>query len=108
MRRSNLDALTARESEVLDLIRRGLTNEEIAHRLDISLHGAKYHVSQILSKLGVATREEAALAWAAFGRGDGEEIAAVAPGAGSGSSVRNSVPADDQVTCPPIGNTAGI
>src|SRR5439155_21597282 len=50
----------------------------------------------------------AALAWAAFGRGDGEEIAAVAPGAGSGSSVRNSVPADDQVTCPPIGNTAGI
>src|SRR2546426_5528475 len=56
------DILTARESEVLDLIRRGLTNEEIAHRLDISLHGAKYHVSQILSKLGVATREEAALA----------------------------------------------
>ena len=54
------DILTPREREVLALIRRGLTNEEIAHRLDISLDGAKYHVSQILSKLGVATREEAA------------------------------------------------
>jgi DNA-binding CsgD family transcriptional regulator len=58
MRRSN--DLTHREREVLDLIRLGLTNEEIASRLDISLAGAKYHVSQILSKLGVATREEAA------------------------------------------------
>src|SRR5439155_14416199 len=54
------DILTPREREVLALTRRGLTNEEIAHRLDISLDGAKYHVSQILSKLGVATREEAA------------------------------------------------
>jgi DNA-binding CsgD family transcriptional regulator len=60
MRRQHSDALTAREREVLDLIRRGLTNEEIAQRLGISLDGAKYHVSQILSKLGVATREEAA------------------------------------------------
>ncbi len=54
------DQLTAREQEVLDLIRRGLTNEEIAQRLGITVAGAKYHVSQILSKLGVATREEAA------------------------------------------------
>jgi DNA-binding CsgD family transcriptional regulator len=61
MRRQRPDALTAREQEVLDLIRRGLTNEEIAQRLGISLDGAKYHVSQILSKLGVATREEAAV-----------------------------------------------
>ena len=54
------DDLTLREQEVLHLVRIGLTNEEIASRLDISLAGAKYHVSQILSKLGVATREEAA------------------------------------------------
>jgi DNA-binding CsgD family transcriptional regulator len=58
--RAPLDTLTPREREVLALLRRGLTNEEIAQRLDISLDGAKYHVSQILSKLGVATREEAA------------------------------------------------
>src|SRR6266540_825374 len=62
MSRRSPDRLTPREREVLALIRRGLTNGEIADRLGISLDGAKYHVSQILSKLGVATRDEAA-AW---------------------------------------------
>jgi DNA-binding CsgD family transcriptional regulator len=52
--------LTLRERQVFDLVRVGLTNEEIAARLGISLHGAKYHVSQILSKLGVSSREDAA------------------------------------------------
>ncbi len=56
------DELTPREREVFDLLRLGLTNEEIAERLGISLDGAKYHVSQILSKLGVSSREEAAAA----------------------------------------------
>ncbi len=54
------DDLTPREREVFGLLRLGLTNEEIAERLGISLDGAKYHVSQILSKLGVGSREEAA------------------------------------------------
>ncbi len=44
---------------MLDLVQR-LTNEEIAARLGTSLDGAKYHVSQILSRLGVSSREEAA------------------------------------------------
>jgi DNA-binding CsgD family transcriptional regulator len=56
------DILTPREWEVLGLLRERLTNEQIAERLGISLDGAKYHVSSILSKLGAATREEAA-AW---------------------------------------------
>jgi DNA-binding CsgD family transcriptional regulator len=56
----HLEDLTTREREVLDLVGLGLTNEEIAQRLRISLDGAKYHVSQILSKLGVSTREQAA------------------------------------------------
>ncbi len=56
------DNLTDREREVLGLVRLGLTNEEIAGRLGITLDGAKYHVSEILSKLGVSSREEAALA----------------------------------------------
>jgi hypothetical protein len=47
---------------VLSLLREGLTNEQIAERLGVTLHAARYHVSEILSKLGVATREEAA-AW---------------------------------------------
>src|SRR2546428_3479531 len=59
-RGSHPDELTRREQEVLQLLRMRLTNEEIAQRLGISLDGAKYHVSQILSKLGVATREDAA------------------------------------------------
>jgi len=60
MRSRDLGELTDREREVLELLRRDFTNEQIAQRLSISLDGAKYHVSQILSKLGVATCEEAA------------------------------------------------
>jgi Tol biopolymer transport system component/DNA-binding CsgD family transcriptional regulator len=56
------DILTPREWQVLDLLRKDLTNEQIAQRLDISYATAKYHVSEIISKLGVQTREAAA-AW---------------------------------------------
>jgi DNA-binding CsgD family transcriptional regulator len=54
------DLLTPREQEVLALLRQGLTNQQIAERLGISLPGARYHVSEILSKLGVLSRQEAA------------------------------------------------
>ncbi|MCI0856344.1 MAG: helix-turn-helix transcriptional regulator [Chloroflexi bacterium] len=54
------DILTPREWEVLALLRESLSNDEIAQRLGISLAGAKYHVSEILGKLGVASREDAA------------------------------------------------
>ncbi|HSP55163.1 MAG TPA: signal peptidase I [Dehalococcoidia bacterium] len=67
--REGPDELTPREREVFDLLRVGLTNEEIAERLGISLDGAKYHVSQILSKLGVTSREEAAALTLAEQRG---------------------------------------
>lgn len=56
-----LDALTARERQVLDLVAEGLTNGQIAARLFISAKTASVHVSAILRKLGVATRTEAAL-----------------------------------------------
>jgi Tol biopolymer transport system component/DNA-binding CsgD family transcriptional regulator len=56
------DILTPREWQVLAVLREGLTNEQIAQRLDISFATAKYHVAEIISKLGVQTREEAA-AW---------------------------------------------
>ena len=55
------DILTPREWEVLELLRQRLSNEEISDRLGISLDGAKYHVSEILGKLGVRNRREAAL-----------------------------------------------
>lgn len=60
--------LTPREWEVLELVRRGMSNREIADRLGISLAGAKFHISEIISKLGVSSREEAA-AWRAEARG---------------------------------------
>jgi DNA-binding NarL/FixJ family response regulator len=52
--------LTAREAEVLTLVARGLTNREIAAELVISVKTAGVHVSNILRKLDVPTRVEAA------------------------------------------------
>jgi DNA-binding CsgD family transcriptional regulator len=54
-----LDALRDREREVLELMIAGLRNRDIAERLFISVRTVKYHVSNILSKLDVASRTEA-------------------------------------------------
>jgi DNA-binding CsgD family transcriptional regulator len=54
------DVLTPREWEVLALVKEGLTNPQIAQRLGISESGARFHVSEILSKLGVDSRQQAA------------------------------------------------
>jgi NarL family two-component system response regulator LiaR len=56
--------LTTREMEVLKLIADGLSNKEITEELVISLHTVKGHVSNILSKLHLADRTQAAVyAW---------------------------------------------
>lgn len=54
---------TPRERDVLDELVRGRTNYEIAQRLGISLDGVKWHIREILSKLAVSSREEAAAYW---------------------------------------------
>jgi DNA-binding NarL/FixJ family response regulator len=53
------EPLTRREREVLQMLAAGLANKEIATRLKISDHTAKFHVAAILGKLGAATRTEA-------------------------------------------------
>ncbi|MGB5843024.1 MAG: response regulator transcription factor [Anaerolineales bacterium] len=55
-----LDELTEREDEVLAFLVAGLSNAQIAEQLFLSVAAVKYHVSNILSKLGAANRTEAA------------------------------------------------
>lgn len=51
--------LTPRELEVLQLMAEGLSNKEIARRLGLSEHTAKFHVNAVLSKLDAHSRTEA-------------------------------------------------
>lgn len=55
-----LDGLNPREHEVLEQLALGHRNQVIAQRLSISVHTVKFHVANILGKLGVSTRGEAA------------------------------------------------
>lgn len=54
-----VEAVTARERDVLQMLSQGLGNKEIATRLKISEHTVKFHVASILGKLGASTRTEA-------------------------------------------------
>lgn len=64
--------LTARESEVLDLLGENLTNAEIAGRLVVSTKTVDHHVSAVLRKLGVSSRGAAARQAGTVPRKDGE------------------------------------
>jgi DNA-binding CsgD family transcriptional regulator len=58
---SRLEVLTDREREILVLVGRACSNKEIARELVISERTARTHVSNILRKLGLSSRTEAAL-----------------------------------------------
>ena len=58
-----VEPLTPREKEVLSQLGKGASNKEIAYELSITERTARTHVSNILGKLGLASRTQAAL-WA--------------------------------------------
>ncbi|MDY7041248.1 MAG: response regulator transcription factor [Chloroflexota bacterium] len=55
--------LTEREMEVLRLVAEGLSNKEIAQKLQVTKRAAEFHVGNVLKKLGMASRVEVAM-WA--------------------------------------------
>ena len=57
--RNHAAGLTARQAEVLELLAQGLTNTQIADELFVSYRTVESHVSAVLMKLDVATREAA-------------------------------------------------
>lgn len=59
---SGLDLLTPKEREVLTLIARGLTNEEIANALVVSETTIKTHIGRVFAKLGVRDGAHAVIA----------------------------------------------
>lgn len=62
-----LDSLSKREIEVLQLIAEGLSNQEVANRLYLSLYTVKVHARNIYSKLGVKNRTQAVAKGRALG-----------------------------------------
>jgi DNA-binding NarL/FixJ family response regulator len=55
-----MQRLSAREAEVLENASLGLTNEQVAARLHVTVHAVKFHLASIYRKLEVANRTEAA------------------------------------------------
>jgi DNA-binding CsgD family transcriptional regulator len=55
--------LTPRQREVIELLAKGHTNGEIAERLGITLPGAKWHVRELMDRVGVESRDELAEWW---------------------------------------------
>jgi two-component system nitrate/nitrite response regulator NarL len=66
----NVDDLTPREQEILDLIGQGLTNQQIAEELVIEVGTVKNHVHNLLQKLDASSRHEAAATWAIASGGE--------------------------------------
>ena len=66
-----LEGLTERESEILKLVVQGLTNREIGDRLHLSEKTIKHYITNILEKLHVRSRMEAAMLAVRGAKGDG-------------------------------------
>lgn len=58
---AEVERLSAREREVLELVSHGFANKEIAERLNVSVEAVRWHLKHIYTKLHVRSRTEAAL-----------------------------------------------
>ncbi|MEU2062367.1 response regulator transcription factor [Streptomyces sp. NPDC013455] len=56
---ASLTELTARETDVLELVGQGLTNEQIAQRLVVTVGTVKTHLNRVMTKLGLVSRAQA-------------------------------------------------
>ncbi|BBX20084.1 hypothetical protein MDUV_49440 [Mycolicibacterium duvalii] len=65
--------LTGREIQILRLLEQGRSNQDIAVRLHIAVHTVKNHVHNLLTKLGVRSRSEAAALSRSLRLGDGAQ-----------------------------------
>jgi DNA-binding NarL/FixJ family response regulator len=72
MKRGRRGALSPREEEILELVRQGLTNAEIAQSLYLSISTVKLHIHHIFKKLGVRTRTEAVAVTSDYDTGLGD------------------------------------
>ena len=62
------DLLTPAEWKVAEQVRHGMTNRRIAERMGVSLDAVKFHVGNVLSKLGFSSREQLRL-WDGVAKG---------------------------------------
>jgi DNA-binding CsgD family transcriptional regulator len=60
---ADLQVLTPREREVLQMIASGMTNAEAARHLHLSVHAIKFHLAAVYRRLGVNNRTEAAVTY---------------------------------------------
>jgi ATP/maltotriose-dependent transcriptional regulator MalT len=58
---AEVEKLSAREREVLELVSHGFSNKEIAERLSVTVEAVRWHLKHIYTKLHVHSRTEAAL-----------------------------------------------
>jgi DNA-binding CsgD family transcriptional regulator len=59
----DINWLSPRETEVLEMAAQGMTNSQIAAQMAVTVHSVKFHLASIYRKLDVSNRTEAAVAY---------------------------------------------